>query len=413
MVDETEGSGEYNSGEDDHDGTGADLDEEQLERGRENLADLLRELDDEESSDGAPSFDRTDRLLRHQRNQLPMAYLRHMTHDFSKSCVQNTGVFGTLYLARDAEQDDEEHEPTFVLRKLDLGPAGPLKAVRDSVLDELVGECRQLRLSGFIPALAVTVAPTSVYLLYNVTDMLALRQLLSEPSHRRDLTLRMRVEILHKVALALHCLHTGGGNVGSFPGKRVSKPSFHGDVQPSNIYISVAHDGSGLRCDRVRMTDALVSRVVATDRRRFRHGDAVFGSRSYRCPRYERGSSSYDASSDMFSFGVVMAETLSGQLQRSPVKPSNDWQGGSTLFYDVYYDVVLAKEPFAFDPMRQEAKTALGESAVPAPPPTSPRAMQMLVQVMVSCLGPSPTKRPTAATVTRILEHEYLVAYRK
>jgi serine/threonine protein kinase/Leucine-rich repeat (LRR) protein len=387
-----------------------DLDEEQLALGRDRLSELLMSHHEDESA--TTSLDRTQLLLLHQRNQLHLSYLKFLTNNFDRHRVLNAGVFGVLYAARDdhhtdgdGEEDDDEQALTLTLRELGVGSVGPLKVVRDAVLEELVCERRNLQLAGFIPALAVTASPSAIYVLYDTTRRLSLRQILSDPLRRKSLTLQTRVRILTQAAHALRCLHTGEVE----PGRRVLNPSFHGDVQPSNIYVSVG-DISGDDDDvKVELTDALVSRLVATDRTRFKLGDAVFGSRSYRCPRYERGSAHYDASSDVFSFGVVMAELLSGRLQRSPLVAADSstdrghaakGQGG-LQFYDVYYDVVISRKPFAFDPLRDERSSA----AKLKNPPTD-RYLQMLVQVLASCMGASVSQRPTAATLARILEHE-------
>jgi serine/threonine protein kinase/Leucine-rich repeat (LRR) protein len=387
-----------------------DLDEEQLALGREHLSELLVSHHEEErSGDGAIlPLDRTQLLLMHQRNNLPLSYLKFLSNSFDKHRVLNGGVFGILYSASDDHFNDQgegdlevdhEHSITLALRELEIGPAGPLKAVRDAVLEELVCERQNLQLAGFIPALAVTIAPSAIYVLYDTTQKLSLRQILTDPLRRKSLDLRTRVYILKQSAHALRCLHTGEVT----PGRRVMNPSFHGDVQPSNIYVSV-RDASDDGSVTVHLTDALMSRLVATDRRRFRLGDAVFGSRSYRCPRYERGSAHYDSSSDVFSFGVVMAELLSGRLQRSPLTADSKDRGpskgqGGLQFYDVYYDVVISRKPFAFDPLRDE------RSAAKANPPTE-RYLQMLVQVMGSCMNASVNHRPTASTLAKILEHE-------
>lgn len=388
-----------------------DFGEGQLALGRDRLSELLASHHEDESA--TASLDRTQLLLLHQRNQLPLSYLKFLTNNFDKHRVLNAGVFGFLYAARDDHhtesedgdgEENDEQPLTLALRELEIGPAGPLKAVRDSVLEELVCERRNLQMAGFLPALAVTASPSAIYMLYDTSNKLSLRQLLSDPLRRKALNLQTRVSILTQVAHALRFLHTGEVETG----RRVLNPSFHGDVQPSNIYVTIdeisgADDGSGSNVT-VQLTDALVSRLVATDRRRFQLGDAVFGSRSYRCPRYERGSAHYDASSDVFSFGVVMAELLSGRLQRSPLTGDANGGGpakgkGGLQFYDVYYEVVIGRKPFAFDPLRDE------RAASKANPPTD-RYLQMLVQVLASCMGASVNQRPTAATLARILENE-------
>jgi serine/threonine protein kinase len=169
------------------------------------------------------------------------------------------------------------------------------------------------------------------------------------------------------VASALDYLHSGGPD---------RKQLFHGDVHPSNIYVSSDYA-------TVQLSDAGWSRLVATDRETFRSGDVVFGARAYRCPRYERGSCAYDASSDMFSLGVVLAELMTGQLQRSKSKES------SGMAYDVYYEHIVTQKDISTD-------AAAG--------PIAAGIKQSLEQVMISCMSPMPARRPTAKTVVQILK---------
>ncbi len=110
----------------------------------------------------------------------------------------------------------------------------------------------------------------------------------------------------------------------------------------------------------------------------------VFGARAYRCPRYERGSCAYDASSDIFALGIILAELMTGQLQRSKSKESS-----SGMAYDVYYEHIVTQKDISTD-------------VVAGPIPVG--IEQSLGQVMISCLSPIPVRRPTANTVVQILK---------
>lgn len=378
-----------------------DWDAEKIATGRDLMAELLDDFDDDDGEFDSGSVATPNKsVLPHSRPQLPVEYLRYLTDNFSKSHLLGYGAFGPLYALRhDSEREGEQgdeglSEAKLILRRLELGSAGPLQAVRESVVNELWIGRHRLGLAGWLAPVAVTVTPSAHYVLYDVADRISLRDALRELPHRRALALRTRVAILTRVASALRHLHTAppstpGGP--SFNRTRATPASFHGDIQPSNVYLSLSDYTD------VRMSDAHLSRLVATDRRRFESGDTVFGVRSYRCPRYERGSVPYEAASDIFGFGILMAEVLSGRLQRSAADAKAKGGGGSRSRYDVYYDVLLAQVPFEFDPERREDPGAVQPSA---------EAMQTLLQVMYACLNSAVAQRPTAATVAHILDHQ-------
>jgi hypothetical protein len=293
----------------------------------------------------------------HNIVNLSADYVSYLTNHYAKAA--RYGAFGPLYKAT----DDFFPGQDLVVQRVTVGKAGAMEAVRQTVWDEIL----TLATPTLLPVLARSQSVDSYSLVYDVTGGTTLYDLMKDEAKRRTLTWEHRVRIVQSVARALDYLHAGGPD---------RKPLFHGDVHPSNIYVSSDYA-------TVQLSGAGWSRLVATDRGKFRSGDVVFGARAYRCPRYERGSCAYDASSDMFSLGVVLAELVTGQLQRS--KPNES----SGMAYDVYYEHIVSEQDIATD-------------VVAGPIPVG--ILQSLEQVMISCMSPIPVRRPTANTVVNILK---------
>jgi len=404
---------------------GVDEDEDDIEAGREALHGLFSfdDFDDDEeegSSDDNAGVQRQQQQQRHGAGvvDLPAAYLRHLTGNFdSANALSYSGAFGPLYAARDDQDGEDWFVLPFVVRKLELGSAGPLKGARDKVLDDIrhlrdgtgTGTSNQL----FLPVVAVTGTRTYQLIVYSVLDrndashrLQPLRSVLADDRQRARWTWRERIGVLRGIALALEALHAGDKRQG------VSAPCFHGDVQPSNVFVSTPSGGGGGENEShhvvvAKLSDPMSSRLLATaDRKqlRFASGEVVFGTRSYRCPRYERGAAQYDCSSDMFSFGVMLAEVLTGQLQRTKVAGNSNTNNAPLLLRDAYYDYVLTKQsPIRIDPAiggasASSSSTSRTTSTLPQP------SLQALIQIMTSCMSPIQHQRPSASTVATILD---------
>jgi hypothetical protein len=84
----------------------------------------------------------------------------------------------------------------------------------------------------------------------------------------------------------------------------------------------------------------------------------------------------------MFSLGVVLAEVMTGRLQRSKGASCAD------MANDVYYELIVTQKSITADPFAGAMDKGV---------------MNGLGQCMVSCMSPIPGRRPTAATVAHIL----------
>jgi serine/threonine protein kinase len=212
-----------------------------------------------------------------------------------------------------------------------------------------------------------------------------------------------RFELLLGVAAALHVLHNSTAATsanGSTTGSTTTGHRFHGDVSSKTIYVANnpttdddddATTTKTTTCSVCLLDGALYRLPVVADPLRYLAGDVLYGTRGYRCPRYERGSCRYDWASDMFAFGIVAAEVLTGRLQLSKQQPPQQHEPGvnGTAAWDVYYECVLSQQPLVVDPI-------LG-------PPPVPEAVSLLGRIIGLCLHPNVHQRPSAALVVTLL----------
>ena len=293
--------------------------------------------------------------------KLPMGYITHVTNQWSNFVFKH-GAFGPLFRAVDEETEDDES--LRLVRRLDLSPAGKMEVVREAVLEEIP----KLHHRYIAPLMATSMSQGTYVFMYDIPDAssLPLTKCLAEVEHRKALTWSIRLHLACCISEAVEFLHKETG---------ARKAALHGDLHPDAVYVS--HD-----YQHVFLLDAGMSRLLATDRTKFAQGGVVYGTRGYRCPRYERGSVAYDSASDIFSLGILLAELITSRLQKSR-ESKND------MGFDVYYDTYLARKPIRTDPL--------------AGPVTKPLA-QNLGKLILACMNPLPMQRPTASTVAQILK---------
>lgn len=202
--------------------------------------------------------------------------------------------------------------------------------------------------------------------MYDCDGMLSLDKCISDSGKRKEMTWKSRLEILFGIASALDFLHNGG-----------RRSRFHGDVKSANIFVT--HEYTA------KLVDCGVAQLVSTDENRFRSGNVVFGSRGYRCPRYERGSRKYTPESDVFSLGIVMTEVCTGRLQNEIDKANGQRR-------DFYYDYVVDK--------KHEMIKDLDESAGQY----DPKVLATVCKIALSSMESEPTRRPGASSIVRLLD---------
>jgi hypothetical protein len=95
-------------------------------------------------------------------------------------------------------------------------------------------------------------------------------------------------------------------------------PAFHRDVKSSNIVVNESWHAKLIDCGLAKYIPSqevpgLASLACETN------AGQRFGTLAYMCPEYCMGHSLYDQKSEVFSFGIVLGELLTGKLQQPPV----------------------------------------------------------------------------------------------
>ena len=319
-----------------------------------------------------------NRNLIEKSSSTPTSPAEVISSDFAAYCTKafnprnllNHGAFGDLFGCSDAiEERKESHE--YAMRQIMLGDAGVMKEIRHRVLDD-IASLKQSNPPNFVPMVAYSIENVAgkeeCCFLYNLgSNNISLNELLADEGKRQQMTWPIRVQIMRDIASAVNFLHNGGEQM-----KKI-RPCFHGDIKSSNIFVDE-------ETFTAKLVDSGLSRLVATDRNKFKRGDVVFGSRSYRCPRYERGAK-YTIKSDIFSLGVCFAEVIGGVLQGSV-------DAKSDKVHDYYYQYVLEK------------KITLDGSAGPI----GKNVAGALCRLALACMSNEPEKRPPASAILKILD---------
>ncbi|HSK05176.1 MAG TPA: serine/threonine-protein kinase [Kofleriaceae bacterium] len=165
---------------------------------------------------------------------------------------------------------------------------------------------------------------------------------LAEQLHAAGLSVAETIDVAIGLAGALEATHALG--------------IIHRDIKPANIILA---DG---RVDRVKLVDFGIARLTSDAGVLTRTGRLV-GTPSYMAPEQARGSIDLGAAADIWAFGCVLYEALSGRI--------------------------------AFDgrsPAAVRAKVLLDEPSPLAP--LCPEAPPALIELVSAMLSKDPTKRP-------------------
>lgn len=290
------------------------------------------------------------------------SFLSNATKKFDIRSVISRGAFGSLY-----QLEDESFSDSLYVRRKDLRGGHSRK---EAVLQDIRQFHQQLSNHDYIASIvACACTNDSFCFVYNLSDAVSLAGTLQ--TNGASLTWTLRVKVLRALVSVLQYLHSqGGGEAGNF----------HGDLSPHNVYIS--RGGGGKDLIRIKVLDCFLTRLPTADPIRWIAGDVIYGTRGYRCPRYERGSCRYDSSSDMFSLGIMVAELMTGRLQASKNNGSMAW--------DVYYDCVLARRPLIVDPLLGNALAG--------------HLFAVLGKIVGMCANPDIQQRPPSSFISTLLD---------
>ena len=147
-----------------------------------------------------------------------------------------------------------------------------------------------------------------IYLAYELCGGGSLADALRDDAAAAQLSWEKRLAIVLGIAHALVYLHSPSS------GHAVI---FHRDVKPQNIALTTG------AWPVAKLIDCGLARYIpAHDSKLSYHTKTgqVFGTPGYQCPEYVSEPSDYDATSEVFSFGVLLAEVFTGRLQNQKVE---------------------------------------------------------------------------------------------
>ena len=113
---------------------------------------------------------------------------------------------------------------------------------------------------------------------------------------------------MFEIISAIHFLHTT---------KMDGHTLFHRDIKSSNIYLQQNYDAKLIDCGLAKFVpvdDSKSNSAIALSVQNASHGGA-FGTPGYICPWYNSGKKTFEASCEVYSFGMVMIELVTGCLQ--------------------------------------------------------------------------------------------------
>jgi Ran GTPase-activating protein (RanGAP) involved in mRNA processing and transport len=300
--------------------------------------------------------------------KIPSQYTKYCTEKYNIRNLLSYGSFGDLH-----EGFDVETGRRYGIRRLVLSDAGVLSDMRSRTIEDLA-KLKLVNHGGTLLFLGYSIEKTPIgqddyAFIYDIGTRTTLNEFIADVDKRRSMPWTIRVKFLKDIVGAVHYLHSGSRDDNL-------RPSFHGDIKSANIFVN--NDFTA------KLVDSGVSRLLATDRSLFRRGDVVFGTRGYRCPRYERGQK-YTNHSDVFSLGIVMSEIIGGKLQGNVDERTGKEQ-------DYYYQYILERK-ITVDPLGGTINNP---------------AIGALCHIAMVCMNSEPLRRPTASVLLGMLERWYM-----
>ncbi|ETV81030.1 TKL protein kinase [Aphanomyces astaci] len=220
-----------------------------------------------------------------------------------------------------------------------------------------------IRLLGFTSVASVA---QELCLVYELGSLGSMDQSLVDDARASDLTWKVRVRIAAAVARAINYLHCHDEK----------SPTFHRDIKSANIVLFHGFVPKLIDCGLSKFipdpaTTHHLGSIMSTK-------GMALGTPGYMCPTYIR-KLQYDAKSEIYSFGIVLLELLTGRLMSSR-------RDGQDL-YDEYI----------------EDMTPIGPDLDARAGPWSVECAQRLEALARECLAPYKTRVSSMLTVLRRL----------
>jgi serine/threonine protein kinase len=267
-----------------------------------------------------PEKDRVaEQLFAHQEEPvvIPHQLVLEWTDNFAQTNFLGAGSFGEVYKAMFTDSSRSMRgliaikrlNPSLQMRDRSMDREAAVQAMKREVT--VLAEFRHpsiIRLLGYsVPAggISTRVDNNLTCLAYefaargNVASILQ-NEINASPAALFVWPKRLRLAL--NVACALNYMHV------RFEGR----PAYHRDIKSANIVVTECWEGKLIDCGFAKYIPSAApggidSQVVNTT-------NQIFGTLGYMCPQYCMGCP-YDAKADVYSFGIVLAELLTGQLQ--------------------------------------------------------------------------------------------------
>jgi len=242
--------------------------------------------------------------------ELPVEFIYSCTNNLNITKKLGQGAFGAVYKGKDDNQ-------YFAVKRIlfDIAVAkDKVKEVSKTFKIELAA-LKRFRHPHIVSLYGyhLSAGSPSQYLVYEFASNGSLDTFYTSEQRRESLSSEIRVQIMSDIICAIHYLHTGTkDNLGLF----------HRDIKSANICLDQNYTAKLIDCGLAKFV--LVDESIETNKNFFSvqitSTDGVFGTPGCRCPWYSKGGKTFEASCDVYSFGIVMIELVTGCLQNDRTK---------------------------------------------------------------------------------------------
>mmetsp|Transcript_35142 Transcript_35142/g.78086 ORF Transcript_35142/g.78086 Transcript_35142/m.78086 type:complete len:770 (+) Transcript_35142:389-2698(+) len=229
-------------------------------------------------------------------------YLSERTLGFAEGERVGRGAFGDVFRGVEPRSGD-----FFAVKRISallLSPAALPHAVAAAQrsYDREITALSRFSHPHIVRLIAFSAPPTGErVLVYEFLPRGSLADNLTDDALAAQLTWKARVRVLQQVATALNFLHRGGAGI----------KCFHRDVKSANICLTATLSAKLIDCGLAMFIAADDERAGRT---RVTGTGGTLGTPGYISPEYGR-TGQYSEKAEVFSFGVVVLEVLTGRLQ--------------------------------------------------------------------------------------------------
>jgi interleukin-1 receptor-associated kinase 4 len=247
--------------------------------------------------------------------EISVDIVKTITDNFSDEKKLGEGAFGDVYegVVEDSENQKQVRvavkrlKPSIRLQGREKEQGAALTSIKREIL--VLGKFYHpniIRLLGFTSTSAGTAQ--ELCLIYELGQHGSLDKMLVDSERAKDLSYKVRVRIAAGVSRALNYLHRHDPR----------GPAFHRDVKSANIVLNLGLSPKIIDCGLSKFIPEQnrLGTIMST------HG-AALGKPGYMCPAYQR-TLHFEAKSEIYSFGMVLLELMTGRIQGYQGLDEND-----------------------------------------------------------------------------------------